>query len=371
MDGDICGGNNQHTSNQCIYHAETHISCACQLEIIPAEEYDASDEYIQSLIASAHPNLPNSLEYVTNSRGQKLHIRTYWPCEGSVKYIVVALHGHAGHSSRPTHAYIARELNAHNIAYVTLDFHGHGYSEGDRCRIVQYHDLIDDVMSLLSAIYMPTHYPTDSIRIRIPSIAQQLPFFICGLSMGGATALAVSNTIRDDSRYVKIHQQFRGLILAAPMIQIAGVSPVIKTTMELPLQRIMDKIPIDVSQYVNNDDIWRPHYSDYVNQDSYPKNSQGLTFHGVPWVTTLQSLVQFVEDMPAILPKIDCPFIVLHDPHDIITKIDGSYALMTESTSTHKHMVSMLGAKHDLMANRTHRFIHRVIDWMRDLNESM
>uniref|UniRef100_A0A6C0KKB6 Serine aminopeptidase S33 domain-containing protein n=1 Tax=viral metagenome TaxID=1070528 RepID=A0A6C0KKB6_9ZZZZ len=336
------------------------------LETLLAEADDASDAYIQTCIQSEQPNLPNSLEYVTNSRGQKLHVRTYWPSDGNAESIVFSLHGHAGHGNRPTNAYIARELNAHKIAYITLDFHGHGYSEGDRCRIVQYHDLIDDVMSLLAAIYIPTPYPSDSTNLRAPSTAQQLPFFICGLSMGGATALAVSNTIRHDARYHK----FRGLILAAPMIQLADVSPVIKTTLALPLQRIVDKVPFDTSQYVNSDDIWRPHYIDYVDKDSYPKNPQGLTFHGVPWVTTLQSLMNFIEDMPVLLPQVDCPFIVLHDPEDNITKIDGSYALMEESSSKRKHMVSMPGAKHDLIANRTHRFIHRVIEWMRIMESS-
>ena len=346
----------------------TSYSPPVNLEFFPAEEHDASDEYIQTCIRADHPNLPNSLEYVTNSRGQKLHVRTYWPSDRTAKYIVVSLHGHAGHSNRPTHAYIARELNAHKIAYITLDFHGHGYSEGDRCRIVQYHDLIDDVMSLLAAIYMPTPYPSDSTHIRVPSTAHQLPFFICGLSMGGATALATAHRMRnDDDKYLKIRQQFRGLILAAPMIHIASSSPLLKTALTMPLHKIMDKVPFDISCYVKNEDIWRPHYIDYVNEDIYP---QGLTFHGIPWISTMQSLMQFTEAMPTILPQIDCPFIVLHDPEDTITKIDGSYALMEQSASTHKHMVSMPGAKHDLIANQTHRFIYRVIEWMRGIEST-
>jgi alpha-beta hydrolase superfamily lysophospholipase len=334
------------------------------LETIPEEEHDASDEYIQSCIQSDQPNLPNSLEYVTNSRGQKLHVRTYWPSGGAAKYIVVSLHGHAGHSNRPTHAYIARELNAQQIAYITLDFHGHGYSDGARCRIVQYQDLIDDVLSLLVAIYMPTPYPSDSTHIRVPSTANQLPFFICGLSMGGATALAVANIIRSDDKYVKIRQQFRGLILAAPMIQIASVSPFLKTVLSCPLHKIIDKVPFDISCYVKNEDIWRPHYIDYVTMDTYP---QGLTFNGVPWISTLQSLMNFTVDMPTILPKIDCPFIVFHDPADTITQITGSYRLMEKAASSNKQMVLMLDAKHDLIANRAHSFIHRAIQWIREI----
>ena len=347
--------------NSSITPKRAYNSPPANVEIISAENHDASDEYIQSRIASTHPNLPNSLEYITNSRGQKLHVSTYWPAERSVKFIVVSLHGHAGHGNRPTHSYIARELNAHNIAYVTLDFHGHGYSEGDRCRIAKYPDLIDDVMSLLTAIYMPTPYPSDSTHIRVPSTANQLPFFICGLSMGGATALAVANIIRSDDKYLKIRQQFRGLILAAPMIQIASVSPFLKTVLSCPMHKIIDKVPFDISCYVKNEDIWRPHYIDYVTMDTYP---QGLTFNGVPWISTLQSLMNFTVDMPTILPKIDCPFIVFHDPADTITQITGSYQLMEKAASSNKQMVLMLDAKHDLIANHSHVFIHRVIEWI-------
>jgi len=343
----------------------TFYSPPANIEVIPLEQADASDDYILAILRSERPNLPNSLEYVTNSRGQKLHVRTYWPSEGPAKSILFFFHGYAGHQNRPTQAYIARELNAQKIACVMFDFHGHGYSEGDRGRVTQYSDLIDDAMSVLSAVYMPTPYPSESANLRIPSIAQQLPFFISGFSMGGATAIAASHAISQDKRYTKIKQKFRGMILAAPMIQVKDVSTIIKTSLKMPLQIIWDKVPFDVSSCVNIHDIWRPYYGDYVISDSYPKNPTGLTYDDAPWITTAQSILQFTETMHTLLPQVDCPFIVLHDPEDTITKIDGSYQLMEESSSTKKHMVSMPGAKHDLIANRTHRFIHRVIEWMR------
>ena len=350
--------------NASITPKRTFYSPPANIEVIPLEQNDASDEYIQSRIRSERPNLPNSLEYVTNSRGQKLHVRTYWPSEGQAKSILFFFHGYAGHHNRPTQAYIARELNAQKIACVMFDFHGHGYSDGDRGRVAQYSDLIDDAMSVVTAVYMPTPYPSESANLRIPSIAQQLPFFISGFSMGGATAIYTSTAISQDNRYTKIKQKFSGMILAAPMIQVRDVSTIIKTSLKMPLQTIFDKVPFDLSSRVNIHDIWRPYYGDYVISDSYPKNPAGLTYDDAPWITTAQSILQFTESMPTLLPQVDCPFIVFHDPEDTITKIDGSYALMEESSSKRKHMVTMPGAKHDLVANRTHRFIHRVIEWM-------
>jgi hypothetical protein len=39
-------------------------------------------------------------EYVINSRGEALHVHSYWPTEHSLDAIIVSLHGMGSHSSR-------------------------------------------------------------------------------------------------------------------------------------------------------------------------------------------------------------------------------------------------------------------------------
>lgn len=73
-------------------------------------------------------NMEESTEFFYNARGQKLHVRSYWP--ENPKAIVIFLHGFAGHANRPIHGPISTEMVQNDYAYLTFDFHGHGYSEG-------------------------------------------------------------------------------------------------------------------------------------------------------------------------------------------------------------------------------------------------
>jgi len=111
-------------------------------------------------------NSPESEEFVINSRGQKLHVRSSWPSTRSEtkrdpRGLVVFLHGYASHINRPTHVYLAEKYNAQGMAYVGLDFHGHGYScydqREERALVTDYEHLIDDVFSLLKAIFALHH----------------------------------------------------------------------------------------------------------------------------------------------------------------------------------------------------------------------
>ena len=334
----------------------------CFTEIIPfcKNDKDLAYPYITSKLVSHHPNLPNSLEYVTNSRGQKVHVRTYWPTGAPVKSIVFFLHGYSGHSNGPPISYIAKEFNAQQIACVMLDFHGHGYSDGERGLVTDYRDLIDDTAAVIEAVYSPS--PSHDRHLRIPSIAQQYPFFVCGFSMGGATAMAVSYMLTDptNTQFAKFRHHFRGTILAAPMIEVE-ISQLSRWSLKSPMAQMLDKLPFEISTYVNTSDIWsNRRYVEYIETDP-------LTYWNVPWIKSIQSAFEFTDAIHELIPKISYPFIVFHDPDDTITKITGSYRLMEDAASSNKQMVLLLGGKHDVIANRAHSFVHRAIQWIRDL----
>ena len=101
--------------------------------------------------AGTNPTLTRSGEYVTNSRGQRLHLRTAQA--SSAKGLILYVHGIGAHCSRPNTKYFSSffttKLNYH---YAAFDFHGHGYSEGERGFINTYDDLLDDLSSVLSAL---------------------------------------------------------------------------------------------------------------------------------------------------------------------------------------------------------------------------
>ena len=104
-------------------------------------------------------NLPKDKEFVLNSNEIGLHVRSYWPSnydEHSNKKptaAIIYLHGYVAHTSRPIFEPVAKTFTDANLVFITLDFHGHGFSEGLKAYIGDYVDLVDDVVSLLMALY--------------------------------------------------------------------------------------------------------------------------------------------------------------------------------------------------------------------------
>ena len=87
-----------------------------------------------------------------------------------------------------------------NIKSYALEFHGHGKSEGLKCSIENFDDLVDDLYCLVK-------------YIRKGDSENKIPIFIIAESMGGAVA------IKFNIKY-QFETQIKGYILLAPMCGI-------------------------------------------------------------------------------------------------------------------------------------------------------
>ena len=76
-------------------------------------------------------NLPKGDNFLVNSRGQRLHVRTFLPADGGkaeeVKALLVWSHGYAAHVNGPTVAKVMKGMNESGFAVIAIDHHGHGY----------------------------------------------------------------------------------------------------------------------------------------------------------------------------------------------------------------------------------------------------
>ena len=154
------------------------------------------------------------------------------------KAVVISLHGYSSHSSRPTQGYYASQFTGKGYAYVSLDLHGHGYSDGLKGLVTSADNLVDDVLSLLIALYSKVFFEfhgeeTDSVRrFHLRNYAWNVPFFILGQSMGGSTAMCVGHYLGNalkqsdsDQRLLTIAKHFQGCILLCPAIVVKPPSP--------------------------------------------------------------------------------------------------------------------------------------------------
>jgi len=328
-------------------------------------------------------NSPKSSEYITNSNGQVLHIRSHVSLTDTSKpptAVIISLHGYASHGNRPPHDYIGRELNLKNIAYINLDFHGHGYSDGVRALVNSFVNLVDDVVSLLLALYSDTTMNEEQNYSIAQNMPSTVPFFLMGHSMGGTCAILTSNFlcllsedgtsngkfINTNVKWQNIRRLFKGCVLLCPAVEVKGPPFIVKSLLAnviAPLFPTME-IPSSLSTLSDNSLVWiDPKYIDYVLSDQQPG---GLSWGGSLRLQTAVTLLYGADEVKASLHKMSYPFVVFHDPEDGICSFKGSELLFTNSATEEKdkELRKLPGGRHDLLGNMLEETTASVLEWV-------
>eukprot|EP00968_Pinguiococcus_pyrenoidosus_P006309 scaffold433_cov257-Pinguiococcus_pyrenoidosus.AAC.5 len=150
---------------------------------------------------------PATRNYFRNSRGQRIHFRYYLP-EGQPKSLLFVFHGLTSHCNTPIFDTFAERLGASGVVLVSLDFHGHGYSEGERCLIWDGAHLDEEAFSVVALFAGPRALAPAEYNLEEPLShdAEQLrrlsllPYALAGGSMGAGAAMNVGLKIRSLSR---------------------------------------------------------------------------------------------------------------------------------------------------------------------------
>jgi len=125
-----------------------------------------------------------------------------WQPEGQSRAVVCLLHGIGEHGGR--YAHVADALIQAGYVLFTFDLRGHGKSSGPRGHTPSYDALMNDISSLLEVVNKQY---------------SQLPFFLCGHSLGGNLVL----------NYILRHKpQLKGAIVTGPFLRLAFEPPTFK-----------------------------------------------------------------------------------------------------------------------------------------------
>jgi alpha-beta hydrolase superfamily lysophospholipase len=352
-----------------------------------ASAADAVNDSSRDGLLGSLINLPRSPDFAVSDRGERLHVRSSWPLApqgSSPRGVVLSLHGYAAHSSRPTHAFMARVLNAEGFVYTTLDFHGHGYSEGERGFVQGADALVNDVLSVLLALYSPTGTPAGSSGFSIERSVAGLPLFVMGHSMGGGTALLIANILAHGAAataataFFHRHQtaleqlvmpNFRGAMLMCPVVDMA-VSPTLRALLISPLAWALPSAAFPRTFFDENSQnhlVWASkRYRDYIHSDGFPRNPQGLSWGSNIRFGTLASIMELSDRVIESLPQATFPFVVLHDKeHDIAVPFASTEKLVARAPSTSKLLKVVEGGLHDLLGNRADVVAEEFIEWLR------
>lgn len=319
-----------------------------------------------NVIPSTYENVTQSDEFTINSRGQRIHVRTNWP-NTNPSAAVLFLHGYGAHGNRPPIRYIAETMNRSNVAFISLDFHGHGYSEGTRGLVMHFDDLIDDVITTILALFSEQ---TGCVHHKLCRI----PFFLMGHSMGGGVAIAVEQMLQPTcilpTKYTK-HQAlfnntivplFQGLFLVCPVVNVTNIPRIVTKVLLGTLTRVLAEHCIPKWLFDDHfSDNWNDDkYRAYVVADRFPQNPSGLSYGGNMRFATMNSIIELSHHNQRIMYTVASPFLIFHDPTDTIVPIGGSYELLN-SALTLKKVVEITNGQHDIIANQTQYLANELV----------
>jgi len=245
-------------------------------------------------------------------------------------------------------------------------------------------DLVDDATSLLDYLYDPyvdlnrsdfNSHPS-AINEAAPAfdpfyalIANEVPFYVLGMSMGGGTALQLGLNLQLQ-KHAYAHL-FQGCILLAPAIETKLPSALTTMVFEnLMVPFFPDAcMPASVGGK-DHEAVWdSAHFIEYVAvKDHYdPENNpHGMSFNNPIRYRTASSILKLMGGVMQNLDAVAFPFVVFHDPDDNVTMYSGSTLLLERSaTAAHqKRLVSMPNGRHDLIINRLAFIVDETFAWI-------
>jgi acylglycerol lipase len=250
------------------------------------------------------------------SKGLKIHWQNWAPDTAPVKAAVIIAHGLGEHGGRYGH--VAEALVAQGCSVYAIDHRGHGRSEGARAMIDRFAHAVAD-LDLLATMVQREH--------------RGKPLFLLGHSLGGALSLSFS---------LKHADKLDGLILSGPAVALDGAPPMMK-----PLSKLLSFLTPKVGMFGIDPSLVNNNPETAV---AYAKDP--LNCHGKVPARTLGELVKFLEWMPAVLPFIKLPTLILHGRDDRLAGVAGSEMLLSRLGSFDKTLKIYDGLGHEIFNER-------------------
>lgn len=321
-------------------------------------DVEPEDDMNMQIRATADLNavtLKNSKEFI-HVDGYFLHTRTFWPQRQPVKGVVLFIHGHTSHINRPFHVYLSNLFMEQGLIYATIDLPGHGHSDGLRGHIPSHTFFVDCVERYIEVLF-DDRSESENFFVPKPYIVDNdTPIFPIGHSMGGAVTMLLAERLKR-SKF-----NFAGSALLCPLLQLKQVPRAVGSVLKSFFGTYFAEtyMPLKSQPKPPADD-----YTRYVRYDADVNNIYGLGDNQPVRFGTLASFLHFVDEIAGIMPEVDYPFIVFHDPEDPTVAYSGSEALIEQSkTSAERKKLVTVNGGHDIVAKRLGIISRGILQWI-------
>ncbi|XP_058074203.1 uncharacterized protein LOC131222959 [Magnolia sinica] len=267
------------------------------------------------------------------TKSNALFSRSWFPCSGEMKGIMIIIHGLNEHSGR--YAHFAKQLTSCNFGVYAMDWIGHGGSDGLHGYVPSLDHVVADTGTFL-----------EKIRLENPGI----PCFLFGHSTGGAVVLKAAS-------HPHIESMLEGIVLTSPALRVKPAHPIVGAV--APIFSLV--VPKFQFKGANKRGI-------PVSRDPaalVAKYSDPLVYTGPIRVRTGHEILRISSHLMQNMKSVTVPFFVLHGTADKVTDPLASQDLYNEAASNFKDIKLYEGFFHDLLFEPEREEIAGdIIGWM-------
>lgn len=255
-----------------------------------------------------------------------------WVPAGEARAHVVYVHGLGEHRRARPYLPFFGKLAANGYAVLAFDLRGHGASEGPRLYARDFAVLEQDVARAVEVA---------------ADDAQGRPVFLIGGSLGGLLALAAA---------LEPHESLAGVVAAAPALDTAGASPLMKRLLPLlalVAPRVRFDPGLDVLGIARDPEALAAYLDDPLMQiGSITPALAAATLAGI------ERVMHHADD-------ITLPLLLLHGLADRVVPADGTIALHALAGSRDKTLRTYPGAYHHLFLDDVREEATRdILEWL-------
>lgn len=261
----------------------------------------------------------NQINVIESDFNNKINIK---------KGIVISVHGIGSHFQNIGYKFKynlegrSKFFSELNLLSYAIELEGHGLSQGERCCIYNFDDLVQDVKQLIDILKRKNN---------------NIPFYQMGFSMGGGIIVHLS---------IKYPKLISGIILMAPM---CGISDSMKPskTVEYGLRFLLYFFP--KKQWVPGSD------NDFLDKCSknkdykYLKKQDTISYNNNQRLTTaFQCLIacEFIKNNAHLF---EIPLILFHGNCDLVTDYNISHKFFNRISSKDKKFITLDQGYHNLL----------------------
>jgi alpha-beta hydrolase superfamily lysophospholipase len=242
-----------------------------------------------------------------------------WLPDTNPKAVLLVVPGLAEHSGR--YANLVNYFLPRAYAVCGLDTQGHGKSAGPRCYIDKFQDYVNDVKIFFDIVHQ--RYGDRKV-------------FLLGHSMGSAIAIVYAVQYQDD---------LDGLIMSGATLKPgSSVSSILKVVVRV-ISKLFPKMGVAVidASTISQD---KAVVDAYVNDP--------LVYRGKVTARLGAELVKTLDKLPALIPQITLPIIIMYGTEDRLSNPEGSQMLYDLVGSRDKTLKKYEGFYHEIFNEPEH-----------------